>query len=273
MPGSNRQRDLAKRRAERQSVRRREAAERRRKQRLIIGGSGLGVLALLLAVFFAINRGDDKPAEPVDAAAQTASEEPAPSQEAKPVACGATAPPAAAAPQKFDAAPPMTIDPAKKYSATVKTSCGEFVIDFLADKAPTTVNSFNFLASKKYFDGTRCHRILTGADSVLQCGDPTATGSGDPGYKFNDENLPAGEGGTYVYPPGTVAMANSGPNTNGSQFFVVIKDSPFPPAYTVFGKVTRGLDVLDKLLAVGQAAGTDEPAQEIFIESYTVSAT
>ena len=271
MPGSNRQRDLAKRRAERQAVRRREAAARRRKQRLIIGGSGLGVLALLLAVFFAINRSDNDKPEPVDAAAPTASEE-APSRAPKTVACSAIAP-AAAAPQTFAAAPPMTIDPAKKYAATVKTSCGEFVIDLLADKAPTTVNSFNFLASKKYFDGTRCHRILTGDDSVLQCGDPTATGSGDPGYKFNDENLPTGEGGTYVYPPGTVAMANSGADTNGSQFFLVIKDSPFPPNYTVFGKVTKGLDVLDKLLAVGQEPGTDEPAQDIYIESYTVSAT
>lgn len=269
MPGSNRQRDLAKRRAERQAVRRREAAARQRKQRFIIGGSGLGVLALLLVIFLVVNNNDDDTPDPVGAAPSDT-----PSAAAKAVACGATAP-TAAAPQTFAAEPPMTIDPAKKYSATVKTSCGEVVIELLADKAPTTVNSFNFLASKKYFDGTRCHRILTGADSVLQCGDPTATGGGDPGYKFKDENLPPAGDGTYIYPAGTVAMANSGANTNGSQFFFVVKDSPFPPSYSVFGKIAKGQDVLDKLLAIGAEPGSDipAPAQDIFIESYTVSAS
>lgn len=265
MPGSKRQRELAHRRAERQAIRRREAATRKRKQRIITAATGVGVLALLLGIFFVVNSGDDT--TPDDAAATA---EPSETAAPKAVACGATRP-ADIAPQTFPSEPPMTIVPTKKYVATIKTSCGEVVVDLLADKAPTTVNSFTFLASKKYYDGTRCHRILTGADSVVQCGDPTATGSGGPGYEFKDENLPTAEGETFVYPAGTVAMANSGANTNGSQFFFVVKDSPFPPNYSIFGKVSKGQDVLDELLAVGESPGTDEPAQDIYIESYTVA--
>lgn len=281
MPGSNRQRDLAKRRAERQVVRRREAAARQRRQRFIIGGSGLGVLALLLVIFLVINNNDDA-TEPSDAAnaspSAPASESPsaAASPDNRPVACGGTAPDAPAV-QKFDKEPAMSIDKTKKYVATIKTSCGDVVVDMLADKAPITVNSFNFLAGKKYFDGSPCHRMITGADSILQCGDPTGTGSGGPGYEIKDENLPAaGADGSTVYPAGTLAMANGGANTGGSQFFFVIKDSPFGPNYTVFGKVTKGLDVLEKILALGEdgtsSAGGGAPKQKVFLETFAVAA-
>jgi peptidyl-prolyl cis-trans isomerase B (cyclophilin B) len=105
--------------------------------------------------------------------------------------------------------------------------------------APCTVNSIAFLAGKRYFDNTSCERLTTQGIFVLQCGDPTGTGSGGPGYRFADELS-----GSETYPAGTVAMANSGPDTNGSQFFLVYRATPLPPKYTVFGRITAGLPVL-----------------------------
>ncbi|WP_033215489.1 peptidylprolyl isomerase [Kitasatospora phosalacinea] len=136
---------------------------------------------------------------------------------------------------------------AKPYSATLRTSQGAITFRALTDKAPCTTYSFRFLAERDYFDRTHCHRLTTQRLYVLQCGDPTGTGSGGPGYSFPDENL---EGATY--PAGTVAMANAGPNTNGSQFFIVWKDTKLSPAYTPFGRVTSGLDVLEKIAAGGE---------------------
>ncbi|WP_327679988.1 peptidylprolyl isomerase [Kitasatospora sp. NBC_00458] len=136
---------------------------------------------------------------------------------------------------------------AKPYSATLKTSQGAITFQALTDKAPCTTFSFRFLAEHDYFDRSHCHRLTTQRIFVLQCGDPTGTGSGGPGYSFPDENL---EGATY--PAGTVAMANAGPNTNGSQFFFVWKDTKLSPAYTPFGRITAGLDVLQKIAAAGE---------------------
>jgi peptidyl-prolyl cis-trans isomerase B (cyclophilin B) len=274
--GSKRQRELARRRAERQAERR-AAALRQKRQRLIVTSSGVGVLLIVLAVYFATRDGGNKKPDAEATPSASASATPSASVAPKAVACGAKAP-AAIKPQTFPSAPPMKIDKTKTYVATVKTSCGTVVVDLLADKAPTTVNSFNFLAGKKYFDGTKCHRMLDEGDFVLQCGDPTGTGAGGPGYQFNSENLPKAttKGAPFTYPAGTLAMANSGdPSTNGSQFFFVVKDSPFQPDYTVFGKVTKGLDVLQKILKVGQdntsSAGGGEPNQRVFIESFTVT--
>ncbi|GLW56833.1 peptidylprolyl isomerase [Kitasatospora phosalacinea] len=136
---------------------------------------------------------------------------------------------------------------AKPYNATLRTSQGAVTFRALTDQAPCTTYSFRFLAERDYFDRTHCHRLTTQRIYVLQCGDPTGTGSGGPGYSFPDENL---EGATY--PAGTVAMANAGPNTNGSQFFIVWKDTKLSPAYTPFGRVTSGLDVLQKIAAGGE---------------------
>lgn len=120
---------------------------------------------------------------------------------------------------------------------------------------PCTVGSFVHLAQSAYFDGTKCHRLTTGSLAVLQCGDPLGTGAGGPGYRFADETKP-----TMTYPAGTVAMANAGPDTNGSQFFLVYADSELPPSYTVFGSITGGLDVLKKIAAAGvQGGGGDGP--------------
>jgi peptidyl-prolyl cis-trans isomerase B (cyclophilin B) len=156
------------------------------------------------------------------------------------------------------------------YTATVTTNRGSIVIKLDAAKAPCTVNSFVYLASKKYFDATPCHRLTTAGIFVLQCGDPTGTGGGGPGYEFGDENL-AGA----VYPAGTVAMANAGPGTNGSQFFLVYKNTTLAPNYTPFGTITSGLDVLAKVAAAGEddsnGPGDGKPKLPVEITSVTTT--
>ncbi len=130
---------------------------------------------------------------------------------------------------------------------TIETSAGDVAVTLDADSAPCTVNSFTSLASQGYFDGTECHRLTTAGIFVLQCGDPTADGTGGPGYSFPDEL-----NGDETYDAGTLAMANAGPDTNGSQFFIVYEQSPLPPAYTVFGTVSpEGLEVVRGIAADG----------------------
>jgi len=135
---------------------------------------------------------------------------------------------------------------AQPYSVRFYTTQGVITVRMLTSQAPCTTFSFRFLASQGYYNLTHCHRLTVQGIYVLQCGDPTGTGSGGPGYEFNDENL-AGA----TYPAGTVAMANAGPNTNGSQFFFTWKDTTLAPDYTPFGTVTGGLNVLQKIAAAG----------------------
>jgi len=160
---------------------------------------------------------------------------------------GGCTPPPSAAPQKqhYSAEPKLTIEPTT-YTATIVTNCGTITVALDGKNAPHTVNSFVFLASKHYFDNTKCHRLTTSGIFVLQCGDPTGTGSGAPGYSFNDENLTSA-----TYPAGTLAMANAGQDTNGSQFFFTWKDTTLAPHYTPFGTVISGMDVLQKIAAAG----------------------
>jgi peptidyl-prolyl cis-trans isomerase B (cyclophilin B) len=149
---------------------------------------------------------------------------------------------------KFQGIP--TFDPvkaARPYSAVLITSQGIIKFEALTSKAPCTTFSFRFLTEHRYFDRTHCHRLTTQRLWVLQCGDPTGTGSGAPGYSFPDENLTGA-----TYPAGTVAMANAGPDTNGSQFFFCWKDTKLRPNYTPFGRVTAGMDVLQKIAAAGE---------------------
>jgi cyclophilin family peptidyl-prolyl cis-trans isomerase len=166
--------------------------------------------------------------------------------------------------QRFDAAPPMIIDSAKTYTATMVTSHGtmEILLDPLA--APVTVNSFVYLARWHYFDGVVFHRVIPGF--VLQGGDPTGTGTGGPGYRFNDELPKPGR-----YELGSLAMANAGPHTNGSQFFVISGPDGMrlPPLYALFGKVVKGLDVVAVINELGSKSG--QPRERIVIESVTVS--
>ncbi|MSV60229.1 MAG: peptidylprolyl isomerase [Actinobacteria bacterium] len=159
----------------------------------------------------------------------------------------------------------MGIDPAKRYTATMETSMGTMVIALDPIKAPKTVNSFVFLALNHYFDGIIFHRIINGF--VCQGGDPTGTGTGGPGYRFEDELPSAGQ-----YQVGSFAMANAGPNTNGSQFFIISGPDGcrLPPAYALFGQVVKGLEVVDAMQKVATGSG-DRPKTDVVINSVTIT--
>lgn len=164
--------------------------------------------------------------------------------------------------KQWDQAPDLTIDTAKTYTAVLDTNHGEITLDLDAGRSPLTVNNFVFLAREGFYDGVIFHRCVPGF--VIQAGDPTGTGRGGPGYKFRDEL--DGPGG---YPRGTVAMANSGPNTNGSQFFITVADVGLPHSYTIFGTVTEGMDAVDSILAV-PTDRADKPEQDCVIRSVTI---
>ncbi len=142
-------------------------------------------------------------------------------------------------PQQYDAPPALTIDPEKSYTATFKTEKGDIVIDLFADKVPNTVNNFVFLAREGFYDDTTFHRVIDGF--MAQGGDPTGTGTGGPGYRFADEF----HASLRHDKPGILSMANAGPNTNGSQFFITHGPTPhLDNRHAVFGQVTGGMDVL-----------------------------
>jgi len=165
--------------------------------------------------------------------------------------------------QKFSAEPPMCIDPARRYTATMTTSKGTMVIALDPIAAPRTVNNFVFLARYHYYDGIVFHRVIPGF--VLQGGDPEGTGRGGPGYRFADELPKPGR-----YQIGSLAMANAGPNTNGSQFFIISgpDGARLPPQYSLFGAVVSGGDVVTAIDAVGTRSGT--PTERVVIESVTI---
>ena len=173
------------------------------------------------------------------------------------------------------ALPPKHPDFRAHYQATIRTNRGNIVINLLNSKATCTVNSFVSLATQKYFSQTTCHRLTTSGIFVLQCGDPTGTGSGGPGYQFSDENLAGAK-----YPAGTVAMANSGPNTNGSQFFLVYKNTPgLQPNYTPFGTIVSGLKIVQNVAKAGSdnafaaQGGGGHPKEKVVIKSVTIKKT
>lgn len=156
-----------------------------------------------------------------------------------------------------DAAASGTID------ATLQTTAGDIAVALDADRTPCTVGSFVSLVEQGYYDGTPCHRLTTSGIFVLQCGDPSGTGRGGPGYRYADEL-----DGTETYPAGTIAMANAGPDTNGSQFFLVYEDTQLPPKYTVFGELSsEGLEVVRTIAAAGAEGGAADgaPATSITI--------
>ncbi|MER7341846.1 peptidylprolyl isomerase [Streptomyces sp. NPDC000075] len=161
---------------------------------------------------------------------------------------------------------------------TLKTNLGDIELDLDGKKAPCTVDSFTYLAEKNFFDRTYCHRLTTGALKVLQCGDPTGTGSGGPAYQYGEENLPKAASGkqTAEYAKGTLAMANAGPGTNGSQFFMVYGDSELPPNYTVFGKITSGMDILEEVARAGtdnaNGEGDGAPHKKLTLQDVTIAA-
>ena len=169
--------------------------------------------------------------------------------------------------RSFDTAPPACLEEGAVYSASVVTSAGTINIELDQTAAPTTVNSFVFLARNNYFDDTVCHRIIQ--EFVVQCGDPTATGTGGPGYSFPDELPAAGQ-----YEVGSIAMANSGPDTNGSQFFIITGNDGvgLPPAYTLFGQVpSADLGVVTQMNAQGSLDPSGVPSVELRILSVEIT--
>jgi len=264
VPRKTRHRQLA-----RVAVRRQAERRRRQRQRATVIAVALVVALIGGVVAFAAFTGKETP--PAASGTPTPSASPTP----QPVACGATAPADANnQPQQFAKPPPMKIDPKKTYTATLDTSCGAIAIQLLADRAPTTVNSFVFLAGRGYFDGTHFHRIDTSID-IIQGGDPTGTGQGSPGYTIPDELT-----GNESYGPGVVAMANAGPNTGGSQFFMVYGPKGHAldsaPNYTIFGRIVKGLGVARRIAKIpvqDPSAGPagQQPSKTVYIDTVTVS--
>lgn len=271
MPSNEQRRDAAKRKLERQLERR--AQQARKRKRLTIAGSALGIVLVVGAGVGLYSWKTHEDHTSSEAATTTpAGPEPhypdLPAAKAKPAVVNC-AYPASPRPASKPAALPHTSgvksnDNAAKTSVSMVTSQGNIGLILNATEAPCTVNSFASLAAQKYFDKTTCHRLTTQHIKVLQCGDPAGDGSGGPGYQFaneypTDQYAPTDPalGDLVNYKRGTVAMANAGPGTNGSQFFLVYGDSPLPPNYTVFGTIDRtGLETLDKIAAAGLAPGS-----------------
>lgn len=258
-----RRRELARKHFERQEARR--AAEAARRRRIgIVAGAVIVVVALVMGTLLVSGAlgGDD---DPVAAGSDSDA-----SDDAATGACAYRAAGESAVP---DLGTPPAIDPAALTTPLPTTATltinGAPVTVTLDAGAPCTVNSLSFLATAGYYDGTTCHRLTT-SDSlkVLQCGDPTGTGSGGPGYEYDNENT---DGATY--PAGTVAMANSGADTNGSQFFLVYGDSQLPPDYTVFGQITAGLDVITGIADAGTDNGLEDgaPITPVTLDSVTTA--
>jgi peptidyl-prolyl cis-trans isomerase B (cyclophilin B) len=275
-----RRRELERLKYERQVARRRESVKRTRRNTAIVGVSVLAVAGIAGGAWAATS-GGSKPKKTA-AAASTASATASAAASAASAKAGSAhvagcTTPAAGKPttQQWKTEPAVTIDTKANYTATISTNCGPITVKLDAAAAPHTVNSFVYLASQHFFDHVTCHRLTTAGIYVLQCGDPTGTGSGGPGYSFKDENLTASsiKGGTY--PAGTVAMANSGANTNGSQFFLVYKDSTLAASYTPFGTITGGLSELQKIAAAGtnNANGTGDgaPLQTVVMNALTTA--
>jgi len=186
---------------------------------------------------------------------------------AQPVACDANAPAPA---QEMEFAAPDDLGLQGVVTVVIQTSCGPITIELNPGVAPAAVNSFVYLAESGYFDGTVSHRVFPGF--MIQAGDPSATGRGGPGYLLPDELPPTG----FIYERGVVAMANAGPNSGGSQFFLMLSDTALPPSYSVFGQVIDGLDVMDRIATVDLTArGTNpevsSPLQTVFIDRVEIS--
>jgi peptidyl-prolyl cis-trans isomerase B (cyclophilin B) len=274
---TRRDKELARQRAERQTARQTAQAQRTKQRRAVIA-SVLAVLVLAgVVTAVAVQR---LGGEQSGVASSQETLAPSPSPTPSPNGAASTSPSAAALPpgtcayeqserpaaEDVPLPPTEGVEVEQVYDVTLSTDQGDIVFEADSAAAPCTINSLRSLAEAGYFDGTPCHRLTTQGIEVLQCGDPTGTGGGGPGYEFADENL---EGATYDR--GTVAMANAGPGTNGSQFFLVYGDSPLPPAYTPFGTITSGLEVLDEVAAAGSNPPADgAPVLPISLETVTV---
>ena len=270
-----RDRAREKRRNEkRQSVvAQRELDSRRNKQVIGVVVAMVVVIGAFVGLSFALNQ-DNKPASSSQA---TTPSRPASASLAlaKPVA-GCVPPPAVPTDKRSATLPDKKTAAGRTITAAITTNCGVITLALDGTKAPQTVASFLGLAKRGYWVDSPCHRLTTAADGifVLQCGDPTGTGSGSPGYGFGVENPPA----NFIYPAGTLAMARStDPKSNGGQFFIVYKQTQIqdPTGYSIFGKITSGMDIVDKIAAAGahqpDATQNTAPMQPISILAVNVT--
>jgi cyclophilin family peptidyl-prolyl cis-trans isomerase len=267
MPDPKRERQRQNRAAGRQAQL--EAARQAKKKQSVVRFGVLIGLAVVLAVLAAAlfsGGDDDNDSTAADQTSETSAGETTSTTENPALAaiqCNDTKPPDNPNRPTFTEPPKMEIDPAKKYTATIETSCGNIVVDLDAKGAPKTVNNFVFLARKDFYKGLTWHRVVE--DFVIQGGDPQGTGSGGPGYEFEDELPQDG------YKLGSLAMANSGANTNGSQFFIVTgpEGTQLPNNYSRFGMVTSGLDVAQKLESF--ADPQQKPTRPLYIFNITIT--
>ncbi|MFF4036060.1 peptidylprolyl isomerase [Streptomyces sviceus] len=264
-----RKRQLAREKFLRQQQRR-TAARRKARARNSVIASVLGVILVGSVALYAsgVMKDDDKANASSETSPSAAATSKAPDPCEKPAAGKVET-------QSWKKEPAMSIDKSAKYTLDLATTCGKIDIALKASAAPHTVNSFDFLANKGFFDHTKCHRLTTNGIYVLQCGDPTGSGSGGPGYTIPDENLKDKSLKSNVYPAGTVAMANTGQaHTGGSQFFLVYQDSQLPPSYTPFGTISEsGMKVLKKIAAAGESTGAGDgaPNATVVINKATVT--
>lgn len=300
MPNNEQRRQVGKRKLERQLERRQERAKTRRQLTVALSAVAVVVVAGLVILLVSVTRGNGTstaassttaaasstaaPASSTAAPASSAAPAALPTARATPLAASVdcTYPATAGQPaSKANTAPAGTgVSTQGTAAVTMATSAGDIGLALNRTLAPCTVNSFLSLTGQKYFDATTCHRLTTSGILVLQCGDPTGTGKGGPGYSFANEfptdQYPAGDAALTTaanYPRGAVAMANAGANTNGSQFFLLYGNSPLPPSYTVFGTIsTAGLAVLDKIAAAGTADGTKDGAPKTAVTITTMNA-
>ncbi|MGK5529266.1 peptidylprolyl isomerase [Streptomyces sp. URMC 129] len=275
-----RRKQLARAKWERQQARRVDRVRRGRRLRVLLSVLLVVVIAGGVTAFVALT-GDDDTSDGTNEANEANESEPGTTPEPPEDPC---AEPAEGEPstRQWDAEPEMTVDTSVDHVMRLRTTCGDIEITMDTEAAPHTVNSFAFLAAEGFLDHSPCHRLVTEGIHVLQCGDPQGTGQGGPGYTVPDENLDDPAVADGVYPAGTVAMANqydaasgTGRDTGGSQFFLVYEDSPLPPDYTPFGKVTGGMDVLELIAETGAApadpaTGTTAPYATVVIDEATV---
>ena len=265
-----RQRKLARERYARQAARRTQY-RRTRRVRAIVAGGVCAVAAIGVGAYFLAAAGGGTAPSASHSATPSASATSSAATVSEPAHhCTYTASGTAARKVTMPSSAPNYT---ASYQATITTNRGPIVISLLNSKATCTVNSFVHLAQQGYFSNTTCHRLTTSDIFVLQCGDPTGTGTGGPGYVFASENLTGAS-----YPAGTVAMANTGqPDSNGSQFFLVYKNTPLPASYTPFGTITQGLPVLTAIAKAGtdnsNRSGDGHPKENVVIDSVTIKQT
>jgi peptidyl-prolyl cis-trans isomerase B (cyclophilin B) len=273
----DRQRAAARARLEKEMAERAAAARKRRQRQAIIGSAIAVVIIAGAAVWIASSMKDDKKTPAASASAAVPAGQ---------VACTWTpADPAGGGKIKDVGLPPKTAPNTGTATLTVKTNLGTITATMDRSKVPCTSESFQYLTSKKFFDNSKCHRLVNQDKfKVLQCGDPFATGkgwrptdgTGGPSFTMKEENLPTNQ--ATPYPAGSIAMANTGqPGSTGSQFFFVAADTTLDPAYTLLGKVTQGLNIIQDVVKAGddgafaQQAGGGHPKKEVVIQSMTVA--